>query len=69
VEGGLSKAKPGDILCFGTSLSNVGHVGMYVGNNRYIHAPQTGEVVKIEVLSAKRIATCVVVRRGVTSDD
>lgn len=60
----LKNAKPGDILCFGTSLSSVGHVGIYVGNNRYIHAPQTGEVVKIEVLK-RSVAT---VRRIFTKD-
>lgn len=69
VEGGLSKAKPGDILCFGDSLSSVGHVAIYIGGNKYLHAPQTGEVVKIEELSQKRIDTCVVVRRVFTSDD
>lgn len=69
VEGGLSNAKPGDILCFGTSVSNVGHVAIYVGHNQYLHAPQTGEVVKIEVLSTKRINTCVMVRRVFNSND
>jgi cell wall-associated NlpC family hydrolase len=52
----LKDAKPGDILCFGTSISKVGHVGIYIGNNQYIHAPQTGEVVKITTL-ARSVAT------------
>lgn len=69
VAGGLSKAKPGDILCFGDSLSTVGHVAIYVGNNQYIHAPQTGDVVKIETLNTHRINTCQAVRRVFTSDD
>lgn len=30
--------RPGDILCFKTSGSYVGHVGLYVGENCYIHA-------------------------------
>lgn len=68
VEGGLSKAKPGDILCFGNTISTVGHVAIYVGNNQYLHAPQTGEVVKIETLSQHRIDTCVAVRRVFTTD-
>ena len=33
--------QPGDILW------KRGHVGIYIGNNQYIHAPQTGDVVKI----------------------
>lgn len=30
--------QPGDVLCFYTSGSYIGHVGIYVGNNYYIHA-------------------------------
>ena len=30
--------QPGDVLCFYTSGKYVGHVGIYVGNNCYIHA-------------------------------
>ena len=37
----LSQAQPGDILW------KSGHVGIYIGGGRYIHAPQTGDVVKI----------------------
>jgi peptidoglycan hydrolase-like protein with peptidoglycan-binding domain len=52
----LADARPGDILCFGSSVSSVGHVGIYIGNNQYIHAPQTGEVVKITKLT-REVAT------------
>ncbi len=46
----------GDILVFG----NGGHVGIYAGNNTYIHAPQTGRTVSIDpinrsILAARRI--------------
>ena len=37
----VSQAQPGDILW------KEGHVGIYIGNGQYIHAPQTGDVVKI----------------------
>lgn len=37
----LSQAQPGDILW------KSGHVGIYIGGGKYIHAPQTGDVVKI----------------------
>lgn len=53
---GLADARPGDILCFGTSVSSVGHVGIYIGGNQYIHAPQTGDVVKIQKLT-RAVAT------------
>lgn len=46
-----SALQPGDCVFFG---SPVHHVGMYVGNNQYIHAPQTGDVVKISSLSSRK---------------
>jgi len=44
---------PGDLVFFGT-WSNPHHVGMYVGNGYYIHAPRTGDVIKISPLSGRR---------------
>lgn len=41
----------GDCVFFG---SPVHHVGIYVGGGQYIHAPQTGDVVKISNLSSRR---------------
>lgn len=37
----ISQAQPGDILW------RSGHVGIYIGGNTYIHAPHTGDVVRI----------------------
>ncbi|MBU3177435.1 C40 family peptidase [Clostridium estertheticum] len=39
----------GDLVFFGTGSPH--HVGIYVGNGSYIHAPQTGEVVKISQMT------------------
>lgn len=44
--------RPGDLIFFGT-WSDPHHVGMYVGNGTYIHAPHTGDVVKLSVLSGR----------------
>lgn len=41
---------PGDLVFFGEK-SAPHHVGLYVGNNCYLQAPQTGDVVKISSLS------------------
>lgn len=43
-----SDLRPGDLVFFGASL---GHMGMYVGNGNFIHAPHSGDVVKISALS------------------
>lgn len=40
----LAEARPGDLLAFG---SPVDHIGLYVGDNKMLHAPRTGEVVRI----------------------
>jgi len=37
--------QPGDLVFFGNGY--IHHVGIYVGNGNMIHAPQTGDVVKI----------------------
>jgi len=38
--------KEGDLVFFGSGGS-ITHVGMYVGDQKFIHSPQTGDVVKI----------------------
>lgn len=42
--------QPGDLVFFSHG-SSVGHVGIYVGNGNMIHAPQTGDVVKISSIN------------------
>jgi cell wall-associated NlpC family hydrolase len=39
----LDDLQPGDLL-FSKGL---GHMGMYAGNGKMIHSPQTGDVVKV----------------------
>ena len=43
-----SQLAPGDLVFFEPTL---GHVGMYIGNGAFIHAPHTGTVVQISSLS------------------
>lgn len=50
-----SNLQIGDLVFFG---SPVHHVGMYCGNNQYIHAPKTSDVVKISSLSGRKDYTC-----------
>lgn len=43
--------QPGDLVFFRMEQQGPGHVGIYVGNGKYINAPQTGDVVKISELA------------------
>lgn len=45
-----SELQPGDLVFFGNPVH---HVGMYVGNGYFIHAPQTGDFVKLTLLSTR----------------
>ena len=42
--------QPGDLLAFGIPVH---HVGIYLGNDLFIHAPRTGDVIKISHLSER----------------
>jgi cell wall-associated NlpC family hydrolase len=48
---------PGDLLFFASNSSwtSVHHVGMYIGGGRMVHAPNSGDVVKISVVSWSRL--------------
>jgi len=51
----LDLLQPGDLVFFGYggSASKIHHVGMYVGGGSFIHAPQTGDVVRITSLTGR----------------
>ena len=40
---------PGDLVFFG-SASDVSHVGIYVGEGRFVHAPSSGGTVRLDRL-------------------
>lgn len=42
--------KPGDLLFFTIKSSKVNHVAIYLGNDRFIHAPRRGKAVSIDTL-------------------
>lgn len=47
----MDELLPGDLVFFGSSASSISHVGIYVGNNQFIHSPHTGDVVKYDSLT------------------
>jgi len=44
--------RPGDLVFFGESTSRIHHVGIYIGNGRMVHAPHTGDYVRIQHIAA-----------------
>ena len=54
----------GDLVVFLNSNLTANHAGIYVGSNRFVHAPSTGGVVRMDSLSGKHwAAQTLVVRR------
>jgi cell wall-associated NlpC family hydrolase len=50
----LDALRPGDVLTFATSGRQVSHVGLYLGNGRFIHSARQG--VQISVLSPEDVS-------------
>ncbi|WP_374662844.1 C40 family peptidase [Inhella sp.] len=44
--------KPGDLVFFNTMRRTFSHVGIYVGEGKFIHAPRAGAVVRVEDMRA-----------------
>jgi cell wall-associated NlpC family hydrolase len=51
--------QPGDLVFF----NGLGHMGIYIGGNQFIHAPHTGDVVKISSMSGWYASTYYGARR------
>ena len=43
-----AELKPGDLVFFNTMKRTFSHVGIYVGDDKFIHAPRAGSEVRIE---------------------
>jgi hypothetical protein len=57
----LDEARPGDLIAFGEPVD---HISIYAGDGKIVHAPRTGEVVKVADIH-RPIAT---IRRIVPDD-
>lgn len=57
-----SRLRPGDLLFF----SGLGHVGVYVGGGRMVHAPHSGRLVEVVTLSRSHYGGRLVGARRVT---
>jgi cell wall-associated NlpC family hydrolase len=43
-----SELKPGDLVFFNTLRRTFSHVGIYVGDGKFIHAPRPGKAVRVD---------------------
>ena len=43
-----SELKPGDLVFFNTMKRTFSHVGIYVGDGKFIHAPRPGKAVRVD---------------------
>jgi cell wall-associated NlpC family hydrolase len=48
-----SELQPGDLVFFNTMRRAFSHVGIYIGEGKFIHAPRTGASVRVESMSGK----------------
>lgn len=47
----LAELQPGDLVFFNTLKRQFSHVGIYLGDDRFIHAPSHGKSVQVDKLS------------------
>ena len=46
-----AQAARGDLVFFNQEGRNFSHVGIYLGNNRFVHAPSSGKQVRVDSLT------------------
>lgn len=48
-----AQLRPGDLVFFNTTRSANSHVGIFIGENRFVHSPKTGKAIMITSLNEK----------------
>jgi len=51
-----TQLRPGDLVFFNTRKKHFSHVGIYIGDNHFIHAPSTNGKVRIDDLGSRYYA-------------
>jgi cell wall-associated NlpC family hydrolase len=46
----VSDLKPGDLVFFNTMRRSFSHVGIYIGDNKFVHSPSTGSTIRVDDL-------------------
>lgn len=49
----LDQLRPGDLVFFNTLRRTFSHVGIYIGNNQFVHAPSRGGQVRVEKFDSR----------------
>ena len=49
----LAELQPGDLVFFNTQHRAFSHVGIYLGNGRFVHAPSSGKTVSVDRLGSE----------------
>jgi cell wall-associated NlpC family hydrolase len=49
----LSELRAGDLVFYNTQRSPFSHVGIYLGDGRFVHAPSSGKQVRVDRLDAR----------------
>lgn len=44
--------QPGDLVFFNTMRRTFSHVGIYIGDGKFVHSPRTGQTVRVEDMQA-----------------
>jgi cell wall-associated NlpC family hydrolase len=68
----LDELRPGDLVTFGKRGKRTSHIGIYVGNNRFVHASSlAGKVIESELVrpGSRRTKAWRSVRRLVVTPD
>lgn len=60
-----NELEEGDLVFFSSTGTTITHVGMYVGDSKFIHSPRTGDVVKISRLDSSTYSKNYVTARRV----
>jgi cell wall-associated NlpC family hydrolase len=68
VDRDIASLKPGDLLTFGHG-KRISHIGIYIGDGRYVHAPTPGAKVKVETLAHTKSSWWKGARRVFAFDD
>jgi cell wall-associated NlpC family hydrolase len=48
-----SELNPGDLVFYNTRHASFSHVGIYIGDGKFVHSPRTGESVRTEEMQTR----------------